>query len=306
MRRSILKRILRQPGGLVGTALLLFVLFVAFVGPLLAPDSPTAPLGVPSGPPGNGFFFGTDFLGRDVLSRLLNGGRSVIFIGLSATLIAYLVGVLIGVYAGYRSGLGDAFAMRTVDIILAFPPLLILLLLVGGLGQHTWVLILGVIVVHVPGISRITRTASLSVTKMSYVEAAQARGDKTFVIWRRDLIPNILPTLLADFGIRFSVSIVIVASMNYLGLGLAPPASDWGLMTSENQAAISLNPSAVLAPAVMLALLTVSINLIADAYVRAVTGSGVAKLLKAGRRRTGPKISAGPLGQPAGHQEANP
>jgi len=108
---------------------------------------------------------------------------------------------------------------------------------------------------------------------MPYVEAAQARGDRTLTIWRKDVLPNILPPLLADFGVRFAISVILVASMNYLGLGLQPPASDWALMMSENLPGITLNLWAVLAPAIALALLTVGANLVADAYLRAVTRS---------------------------------
>jgi len=296
MNRTVLRRMLREPSGLLGLVLLVLVLLVALAGPYIAPNSPTDTLGTVGAPPGGGFALGTDYLGRDVLSRLLNGGRSVIFIGLTATILAYIIGVIAGLYAGYRSGIRDTVTMRSVDVILAFPPLLILLLLVGGFRQHVWVLVVGVVIVQTPGIARITRTATLSVSKTSYVEAAQTRGDSTRTIWRKDIIPNIQAVLLADFGIRFAVSIVLIASMNYLGLGLAPPASDWGLMMSENQSIISLNPMAVLGPAIMLALLTVSINLIADAYLRAISG-GQDNIVK--RLRRAPRTPAGLPLEPA-------
>lgn len=260
----------RRPEGIIGTALLVMIVLVAFFGPLLAPQSPTAPLGAPGAAPSGALPLGADFLGRDVLSRLLHGGSSVILIGLTATIGAYIVGVLTGMYAGYRGGLGDTIAMRTVDLALAFPPLLVLLVLVAGAGQHVWVLIVGVVAVQAPAVARIVRTASLSVTQMPYVEAALARGDRTLTIWRKDLFPNILPPLLADFGIRFAISIILVASMNYLGLGLQPPASDWALMMSENRDIIVLNLWGVVAPAIALALLTVGVNLVADAYLHAV------------------------------------
>jgi len=181
--------------------------------------------------------------------------------------------------------------MRTVDVILAFPPLLILLLLVGGFQSHVWVLIVGVVVVQIPPISRLTRAASLSVARSSYVEAARVRGDSTLTIWRKDILPNIMSSLLADFGIRFSMSIILVASMNFLGLGLAPPASDWGLMISENQPYLSLNPMSVIAPAAMLGLLVISVNLVADAYVRATGSSGSGSR----RRRWRPTVISVPM-----------
>ena len=151
---------------------------------------------------------------------------------------------------------------------------MVLLLLVGGLQSQIWVLILGVVIVQLPSIARITRAVSLTVAKTNFVEAAHARGDTSVTIIRRDVLPNILPTVVADFGIRFGVSIILVASMNYLGLGLQPPASGWGLMLSENQAYISLNPWAVIAPAIMLALITIGVNLFADKYISISATSG--------------------------------
>ena len=267
------RRMARRPEGAIGPVLVAALLLVAFVGPLVTPNPPTDTLGAPSSGPSGSFPLGTDSLGRDVLSRLLDGGHTVILIGMSATLAAYAVGVLVGMYAGYAGGAGDAITMRGVDLALAFPPLLVLLVLVASAGQQVVVLIIGVVAVQAPAVARIVRTASLSVKQMPYVEAALARGDGTSTIWRRDLFPNILPPLLADFGVRFAVSIILVASLNYLGLGLQPPTSDWALMISENRSAISLNAWAVLAPAIALALLTVGVNLVADSYLHVMTRS---------------------------------
>ena len=218
---------------------------------------------------------GTDFLGRDVLSRLLNGGRSVILIAGVATLLAYLIGLAIGLVAGYIRSIADPLLMRGVDVLLAFPALLMLLLLVGGLGPHVGVLIVGVALVQLPGIARIVRTATLEMSTRGFVEAAEARGESTPSLLTREILPNIAPIILADFGIRFGYSIILIASVNYLGLGLAPPAADWGLMMSENQQFIAVNVWAVLAPAIMLALLTIGVNLVADAYVRTLGRSTI-------------------------------
>lgn len=281
-RFRTLRRMVQTPTGAIGAVVFVGVLAVAFLGPLFAPYYPGTVVGLSSQGPSSGFPLGTDFLGRDVFSRLLYGGRTVVLIGFAATLIAYALGTAIGIYAGYRGGLRDAATMRTMDLLLTIPSILLLLLLASALGRHIWVLIVGVVIVQLPAISRVIRTAALSVTRMAYVEAAQARGDRVTTIWRRDILPNILPNLLADFGIRISVSILLVAGLNYLGLGLAPPTADWGLMTSENQATISVNVWAVLAPALMIALLGVSINLIADSYTRTAGHSGAG--FRAGRR----------------------
>jgi ABC-type dipeptide/oligopeptide/nickel transport system permease subunit len=169
----------------------------------------------------------------------------------------------------------DPLLMRAVDVLLAFPALLVLLLLVGGLGPHIGVLIVGVALVQLPGIARIVRTATLETSTRGFVEAAEARGEPTLSLLVREILPNIAPVILADFGIRFGYSIILIASVNYLGLGLAPPAADWGLMISENQQFISLNLWAVLAPAIMLALLTIGVNLLADTYVRTLGSSAI-------------------------------
>ncbi len=276
----------------MGAVLLVFILAVAFAGHLFAPYAPTDTLSVPGAPPGNGFLLGTDFLGRDILSRLLNGGASVILMAGVATISAYLVGVTVGVVAGYVGDWPDMVLMRTVDIALAFPPLMVLLLLVGGLGNHIWVLVLGVIIVQVPGIARVTRAAAQSISRSDYVDAARIRGDSLVTIWRRDILVNISSTVLADLGVRFGASIILIASMNYLGLGLGPPTADWGLMISENQDYLTLNAYSVVAPAVMLALITVAVNLLADAYVQSVH-AGSANVRSAVEPGDGIQLQAG-------------
>jgi ABC-type dipeptide/oligopeptide/nickel transport system permease subunit len=156
--------------------------------------------------------------------------------------------------------------MRSVDVLLAFPALLILLLLVASLGSSVPVLLLGVLLIQLPSIARLVRTASQEVSVRGYVEAAVARGERAPAILLREVLPNIRPVLLADVGLRFGYSILVIASVNYLGLGLQPPSADWGLSISLNQSIVSLSPWAVLAPALMLAALTIAVNLIADAY----------------------------------------
>jgi ABC-type dipeptide/oligopeptide/nickel transport system permease subunit len=263
-------RFIRTPAGAIGVGILTFVLLVAFVGPYLAPHSPAASIG-PSFSGSSGHApLGTDFLGRDVLSRLLYGGRSVIGLALAATGLAYLIGMTIGLVAGYSRTLADPLLMRTVDVMLAFPPLLFLLVLIAGAGQSRTVLILGVAIIQAPGISRIVRTATLEVSVRGYVEAAVARGERPAAVVMREVLPNILAPVLVDAGLRFTYSILIVASVNFLGLGVQPPSSNWALMISENRQYISLNWLAVVAPAVMIAILTIGVNLTGDAIARSL------------------------------------
>jgi peptide/nickel transport system permease protein len=274
--RPHLPRLTRVRSGRVGLVLLGFVLLVAVAGPLLAPHDPAQPIGLPGETPSASALLGTDGLGRDVLSRVLHGGLTVIGLGIAAAAVSYIGGLTIGLAAGYSRNLLDSTLMRGVDVLLAFPPLLFVLVLVTGAGTGAAVLVLAVGIVQVTGISRIVRAATLEVSVSGYVEAAVARGERTPAILRREILPNIMAPVLADFGLRFTYAIVIIASMNFLGLGLAPPAADWGLMVAENRQFITLNLWGVLAPAILLAVLTIAVNLIGDAHVKVLGRSSAA------------------------------
>jgi ABC-type dipeptide/oligopeptide/nickel transport system permease subunit len=259
---------MRSWTGRIGAAIVIVLVLVAAIGPLVAPYSPTAIVGIPYQAPSGRFLLGTDSLGRDVLSRVLYGGRTVIGLASVATLMAYLVGVTIGLIAGYRRGLTDATLMRAMDVVIAFPPILLLLVLATGAGANALVLVIGVAITHVPGIARVVRAATLDVSVRGYVEAAAARGERSSFILGREILPNISSTILADVGIRLSGSILLVASVNYLGLGLRPPTADWALMISENREALTTQPPAVVVPALLIAALTIAVNLVADAVAR--------------------------------------
>jgi len=274
-------RFLRTPSGAIGAAIVLLVLGVAALGPFVAPHDPTQPIGVPLTGATSSAPLGTDFLGRDVLSRLLHGGVSVIGLAAAATALAYALGLVIGLVAGYTRSLLDPILMRAVDVMFAFPPLLFLLILITGAGTSIGVLVVGVAAIQAPAISRVVRTATQVVAVRGYVEAAVSRGERAVAVLWREVLPNILAPVLVDAGLRFTYSILIIASVNYLGLGLQPPSSDWALMISENRQYISLNPWAVLAPVAMIALLTIGINLMGDAIARSLGRSYVPRAARA-------------------------
>lgn len=261
-------RFVRTPSGLVGSVLLVAVVAVALLGPLFAPYAPDEPVGVPFSGPAEGTPFGTDFLGRDVLSRVLWGGRSVLALAGLATLLAYAGGIVIGLAAGYSRSLLDPALMRAADVMLSFPALLFLLVLVTGAGTSKTVLVLGVALVQMPLIARIVRAATLEQSVRGFVEAAVARGERTSAILRREILPNIAGPIAADVGLRFTYAIILVASVNFLGLGLQPPAADWALIISENRGGLTLNPYVILVPAALISLLTISFNLVGDAIAR--------------------------------------
>lgn len=273
-------RFLRTPSGAIGFGILVFVVLFALVGPYVAPHSPTRPLGAPLAGPSGSSPFGTDFLGRDVLSRMLHGGRSVLGLSLGATVLAYLLGLTIGLVAGYSRSIADPLLMRTVDVMLAFPPLLFLLILIAGIGSSVGVLILGVALIQAPAISRIVRTATLEVSVRGYVEAAIARGERPVAVVMREVLPNILGPVLVDAGLRFTFSILIIASVNFLGLGLQPPSSDWARIIGENRSYISVNAWAVVAPAAMIGILTIGVNLTGDAIARSLGRSYVPRAIR--------------------------
>jgi peptide/nickel transport system permease protein len=263
-------RLARTAPGRAGILILAFVCGVAIAGPLIAPHSVTDTVGLPGQGPSAGAWLGTDFLGRDVLSRLLAGGISVLWLSTLSTFCAYVVGIGVGLTAGYSRTLADPLLMRFVDLILAFPAVLFLLVLVAAAGTSAAILLVGVVIVLFPGIARVVRTATMEASVRGYVEAAVLRGEAGRVIALREILPNILPFVVADFGVRFSAAIIFVASLNFLGLGLQPPAANWGLMVSENREVITTNIWAVAAPAIMLGLLTVGVNLVGDGYSRAL------------------------------------
>jgi peptide/nickel transport system permease protein len=270
-------RFMRSFSGAVGVSIVVFVVAVAIFGRYFAPYNPNVPVTAPLSPPSSHYLLGTDFLGRDVFSRLLYGGRSVITLAALATGLGYLIGMSVGLIAGFSRSRIDPVLMRSVDVMLAFPPLLFLLVLISGAGTGVEVLVIGVAVIQAPGISRIVRTATLEVSVRGYVEAAIARGERSYAVIVREVLPNIMAPVLVDSGLRFTYSILIIASVNFLGLGLQPPASDWALMISDNRQYIAIQAWAVLAPAAMIALLTIGINLTGDAIARSLGRSYVPK-----------------------------
>lgn len=267
-RRQGPRHPLSWEGRIAGAVTVAFVA-IAFLGPTLSPYGPNAIVGVPFSPPGSQHLLGLDFVGRDVLSRVLHGGSSVVILAVLATFLGYVVGGVIGLVAGYSRGLTDAVLMRIMDVLLSVPPLLLLLVLATGAGPNETVLVLGIATIHVPGVARILRTATMRTAVRGYVEAAIARGEHAVSILRREILPNIGGVIAADAGPRFTVSVLLVAAVNFLGLGLRPPAANWALMISENSSGLSLNPFSVVIPAALIAVMTISINVLGDSIAHA-------------------------------------
>lgn len=269
VRGSLLARGLRRSrSAQVGLGLMLLMLAVAVVGPLFSPHGATEVIGIPFSPPGRGAPLGTDILGRDALSRFLHGGRLVVVVAFTATGLAYLVGVPLGLASGLRRGPFDAITLTLTDIAVAFPPIIITLLIIAAAGSSTTLAIVAIALVHLPRIVRIVRSVTREVATREYVESAIASGERTAYVLAREILPNVWTPVLADFGLRVTMSIVIYSSLSFLGLGPAPPTADWGLMISENRIGLMRQPWVVLVPAAAIALLAIGVNLIADAVAR--------------------------------------
>jgi peptide/nickel transport system permease protein len=211
---------------------------------------------------------GTDHLGRDVLSRFLEGGRTILIVSLVGLALSYVVAIPLGLISGYRGRLFDLFSQRGSEILVAFPPLVALLILFTGLGNHVWVVVVGIILVTAPRVALIVRAATREVRVSGYVERAEARGEGVPAIVFREILPNIWTPILADFGTRLAATVAFIAGLTFLGFGPAPPAADWGVMVSENRAVMTVQPWAVVFPVLILVVLTLSLTLVGDSLSR--------------------------------------
>lgn len=271
--RSLFRRALGSPGTLIGLILTLLVLLVAFVGPLVAPFSATEFTGPPFSSPGAGSVFGTDNLGRDVLSRFLAGGRLLVVLAAVASCAGVALGALSGVIAAYRPGWLDEVLMRVGDIALAFPQLVLALLFLSVLGPQPWLLVTLVALGHLPRVARVVRGAALGIVTRDYVRSAEVLGTPRGRIVVREILPNLSSTLAVELGLRLTYSIGLLAGLSFLGLGMQPPAADWGLMINENRIALTVAPWAVILPVTAIAVLTVGTNLITDGLAKAALAS---------------------------------
>ena len=270
------KRVLAQKQGKIGLTLTVVVLLLAFFGPLLLPwatgNTATEFVAKPFSPHG---LFGSDNLGRDVLSRFIAGGLTLIVYSVLATALGMILGAIIGMLAAYVGGTFDAIIMRLNDVILAIPQLVFALLAITVLGPQGWVLVTVIGITHAPRIARVARSATLGVITEDYILAAEMYAMPRWKVLVRELLPNITGPLSVEAGLRLTYSIGYIASLSFLGLGLQPPAADWGLMINENRIALSIQPWGVLLPVIAIALLTIGTILLADSFARATASTSV-------------------------------
>lgn len=251
-----------------GVTLLVAMTIVVIVGPWLAPHNPAMSVGRPYAAPSAEALLGTDNLGRDVLSRVLAGGIYLAWMAPLSALLSVTIGAGVALVAAYYGGWTDTVLMRTLDVLLAFPGVLLTLLCVSVFGPHPPLLVGLVVLTLMPGVARVIRGAALPLLNREYVLWAKAVGTPGRAIILRELLPNVSSPLLVELGLRLSWSVGILSSMSFIGYGIQPPAADWGLMVSENGTGLGTQPFAVLAPIAMIILYTIGGGLIAEGAAR--------------------------------------
>ena len=277
VRRSRLRRFLRRfPMSARIAALMLAVyVLIALTGPLWTPYDPyAAGTGLPYSGASGSHFFGTDILGRDVFSRVVVGTRDVLYLALVSTFVATVVGGAIGLASGLVGGWVDEALMRFFETIISIPLLVLALLAIAAAGPKasgSSLLLIGVVVlVYAPRIARMARSVAVDLVTRDFVTVARARGESVRSIVWRELTPNAAGVLLVEFGVRAGYAPILISSLGFLGFGARPPSPEWGLMISENRAALVTAPLTVLAPSATLAVLVISLNLVTDGIARAL------------------------------------
>lgn len=238
--------------------------FVAVLAPLLAPFPERAVVGTQFQPWDSTHWLGTDRLGRDMLSRLIYGARNTVGIAFATTTLAFVVGSLLGIWAALRGGWLDQGLSRFVDALMAIPSLIFSLLLLTIFGTTAMTLIFVIAAVDATRVYRIARSVAQGVVVMDYIEAARLRGEGNWYLIRREILPNALAPLVAEFGLRFCFVFLTISSLSFLGLGIQPPTADWGSMVRDNATLITFGDVTPLLPAGAIALLTVAVNFVVD------------------------------------------
>lgn len=265
-RRRFARRFRATPPAIVGVTGVVLVLFVAVAGPWLAPSDPSAPdyASLLQRPLSGGHLLGTDELGRDLLSRLIIGTRASLVVGLTSTAIALLIAIPLGLFAGYYRGWLDAVVSRILDVVLAFPFLVLAVGLAAVLGPSLMNATIAIAVVQIPAFARIARAEALGLREQEYVQAALINGVSHRTILRRHILPNCVSPLLVQATIAIPGAIIGEAVLSYLGLGVQPPTPAWGTMLSDGQSLMSEAPWLTILPGVAIAFTTLSFNLFGD------------------------------------------
>lgn len=270
--RGVLRRSLRSWRTRIGLVITVALVLVAVFGPLFAPHDPSALLGRPYQVPTSGLPLGADYLGQDVLSRFLDGGRSILLVAALSTALGVGAGMLIGLWAALSKSWVDNTLLRITDILLAFPQILLALIVVATVGPKTWLIVLTVALTTMPRTVRVIRGAAASVVEREFVDAARANGDGQLRIALVEVLPNVIGALGVEATFRLTYAVQLIAALAFLGVATDPNAPNWGTMVSQNASALTLQPNAPLVPAIAIALLTVGVGLVGDGIAHAAAG----------------------------------
>jgi peptide/nickel transport system permease protein len=269
---SLLRRSLRLWRTRIGVALVGMLVLLAIIGPYVAPYGPSTPVGAPNSNPSGQAVLGTDYLGQDVLSRLLYGGRSILIIAVIATALGLVAGTAIGLVAAYSRNALDDVLMRGMDVILAFPQIMLALVAVAIVGPHAWVIVVAIALTTAPRIARVARGAAQPVVERDFIAASEAMGVPRWRIIAGELLPNTLGPLMVEASLRLTYSIAVIAALAFLGLSPDPNGANWGTMINENELVLPVQPWGTVAPIIAIALLTIGTGLIGDGIARTAAG----------------------------------
>lgn len=256
----------------IGLVLAALVVGLAMVGPLFAPYTVTEFVAIPYSDSSSVSLLGTDGLGRDVLSRVLFGGRNLVWMSFLSATLGVAVGASFGLVAGYVGGRIDATIMRSLDVLLAFPSVVLILLVVSMLGTSVWLVISVVALAFTPSVARVIRGITKEISAKEYVEAAELLGYRRSSILFDEILPNITTPLLVEYSLRISWAITLLAVASFLGLGIQAPNADWGLMINENRAGLATQPWAVGAPAMCIAAFAIGTSLMSEGLSLTLAG----------------------------------
>jgi peptide/nickel transport system permease protein len=260
------------PTALFGMVVILFYVFLAIFAPVISPYGETEIVGNEFEPWGAEYLMGTDNLGRDMATRLIYGARNTIGIAFITTCLAFAIGITMGFLASTLGGWVDQLTSRVVDILMAIPSLIFALLLLTIFGTSVLSLVIIIAVLDSTRVFRLSRAVSQGIVVMDYVEVARLRGEGLWYVMRHEILPNAMPPLVAEFGLRFCFVFLFISALSFLGLGIQPPTADWGSMVRDNATLITFGDLTPLLPAGSIALLTVGVNFVVDWFLHKTSG----------------------------------
>jgi peptide/nickel transport system permease protein len=266
---SKIRRALSEPVTLIGAIVVAIHLGLAIFSPLIAPHDASALVGAPLARPSAEFWMGTDQIGRDYFSRIIEGGRIALLVSFCGVAIAVAIGTLLGMVAGYVGGRIDEAIMRFIDAVMAIPDIILIAILTLALGKDVVMLIPIIAVVYTWGVVRVMRAKTVSLSTLDFVRAAELRGESRLSIMLREILPNLTGLIGVELAVRISSAVLRISALSFLGLGISQPTPDWGLMVQEAMGVVYTDPWFLLLPAIMLSSLILGVNFTVDGFSRA-------------------------------------